>query len=299
MILIPATTHIITWQKQNLHDTATYYVQAVIRNVRTNTILDTVNLTDLGSSARFSGQWIVPQDGSGFGAEISIVKTIYEDSGYTQVSGIYGAWEDRYTIFDIAQRGSGNGGGGEGIDYAFLKALFEKVIDQKLEALPKPKELDLSEVTLEIDGIKQGLFEKLKSLFLFQSKTEKALNSIITKNDIKDLLEDVKRENKNQIAQLSKSTDQKIGAIKEEIVDDIIDAMPTVVSNASKQLTKEFFDKSVALDKKIDGVLSSVDERMKTPLELVLRTKSPEIEEDKKEENGRSEKINRLASYAR
>ena len=128
-ILIPGTSHQITWSIQNLTDTTTYYVKAVIRDLRTNIILDTLYLTDLGNG-RFSKTWNVPQDGQGFGRQIEIEKTVYEDSAYTIPSGLYGRWLDEYTIFNLANRlpsTGGYGGHGTQVDYKEITTIIKKL----------------------------------------------------------------------------------------------------------------------------------------------------------------------------
>ena len=157
MFLLPGTSHFITWQKQNLLDTATYYVRAVIRDVSTNSILDTINLTDQGSSQRFSGTWDVVQDPTGLGREISIVKTIYEDSGYTQVSGAYGAWEDRYTIYQFKNLNTGGGTATSTLDYSLFEKIIRKIIQLELKQLPKPEKIDLSNIQLRTGNAEQTL----------------------------------------------------------------------------------------------------------------------------------------------
>src|SRR5574337_612585 len=63
-------------------DSTTYYVRAVIRNARTDALIDTVNLTDNGNR-RFTKAWQVPADPSGLGFYIIVTTTVYTDSGYT------------------------------------------------------------------------------------------------------------------------------------------------------------------------------------------------------------------------
>lgn len=141
MILIPATSHIITWQKQNLLDESVYYPQAVIRNVKSGQVLAVLNLDHLGNG-RYAASWNVPPDASGFGTEISITKTIYEDENRSIVSGIYGAWEERYLIFDLKQIG---GGGGLTFDYSELQKTISNEL-AKLPQPPKPEPIDLKPI---------------------------------------------------------------------------------------------------------------------------------------------------------
>lgn len=123
------------------NDTGTYYVQAVVRDSVSGVIIkidgaNQVNLTD-GGNQRFSKVITAPTDVSGTGKWIDITTTVYEDSGYTTPSSIYGNEVETYLV---AQRFNpallnpnmfaGVGGQGPDIDYKKIRALFLEAVSQ-------------------------------------------------------------------------------------------------------------------------------------------------------------------------
>lgn len=297
MILIPGTTHQITWQKQNLQDTATYYVRAVIRDTKTNTVLDTIDLTDLGSSARFSGNWNVPQDEKGFGRQISIVKTIYENSSYTQVSGMYGAWEDRYTIFNLASRSPGSTGGSYGatqqIDYQLIKEIVEKVVETKIKELPepeKPKEFDPTSIIVEVGGIKESFKDLVARIFTLGEK-------IKTKDYSKEFgrIEESVESIVGDIADIQSSLKEHKRAILEG-VDDMSETTIGALNTAFEKLEKvqKTFEKD--FDSRVtDGINNLKNEISKDQKFEIVLNRAPEPQPKKEETKDRSSIINSLA----
>ena len=94
-------------------DLTTYYVRAVIRNAFTDEIIATLDLDSKGSQ-RYKKDWIVPRHSSGEPYYISIVTSVYTDSGYTTKSASYGDDENTYQVIDfstVKSGGVGNGGG--------------------------------------------------------------------------------------------------------------------------------------------------------------------------------------------
>lgn len=128
MILQPQEYFTIVRQLGDPNDANTYYVRAVIRNARTDAIVTTLSLTDQGSR-RFSLPWQVSADPSGQGFYISVLTSVYTDSGYTTKSDVYSEEMETYLI-DNRFRNLGGGGGGDGVDYKKLRAIFEDVLTQ-------------------------------------------------------------------------------------------------------------------------------------------------------------------------
>lgn len=165
MNLVPGTTHSVRWTKQNLVDTATYYVRAIIRDTRSDAILATFNLADLDGK-RFSYPWNVAEDPTGQGREIEIEFTVYEDSAYTQVSAMYGRWTEEYIISDPRLAGQAFGGGGGTTDYSFIADLLRKEIQKAVADLRKMKEVDLSGVEKRLDLLAKGVEKAQKTAAL-------------------------------------------------------------------------------------------------------------------------------------
>lgn len=155
MILRPQRNFTIVRQIANHLDTGTYYVRAVIRDAYTDDILATLDLDDKGGQ-RFTKNWQVSPDPSGLGREISIVTSVYTDSGYTTKSENYGDEENSHLIEENIQRG----GGGGGVDYYTVR----KIIREELEKLPKPEpfpEIPTPQVNVRLDSVLSAM-EELK-----------------------------------------------------------------------------------------------------------------------------------------
>lgn len=150
MQLHPREQFTIVRQIEDHTDSNTYYVQAVVRNAKTDAVIDTVNLVARGGQ-RYSQNWLVPVDGSGQGFYISILTTVYEDSGHTSKSALYGEKIDIYLVQERMNVNFSGGGGGSDIDYKKVR----KIIQEELEKLPPypetPKTITKTEiVTKEI-----------------------------------------------------------------------------------------------------------------------------------------------------
>jgi hypothetical protein len=153
MLLRPQRNFTIVRQIANHLDTTTYYVRAVIRDAYTDEILATLNLDDKGGQ-RFTKNWQVSPDPSGLGREISIVTSVYTDSGYTTKSENYGDEENSHLIEENIQRG----GGGGGVDYYTLR----KIIQEELDKLPKPEpfpDIPTPQVNVRLDSVLSAISE--------------------------------------------------------------------------------------------------------------------------------------------
>lgn len=155
--LEPAETFIITRQLEDPADTNTYYLRAYVRNAKSDTLLDTIDLTDKGSQ-RFRGNWDVPQDGSGLGFYVTILVKVFTDSGYTTESPLYARTEQQYLI---QQRWNTALGGGGGVDINYKKV--RRIIQEELEKLPqpiRPKDIDLVPI---LERIREN-YEKISNI---------------------------------------------------------------------------------------------------------------------------------------
>ncbi len=136
VVLHPGNAFTLVRQIANHTDAATYYVQAVIRNAYTDAIIATLQLTDKGGQ-RFKKDWAVPGDSSGQGFYVSIVTSVYTDSGYTTKSENYGDEETTYLIQDRVFAG----GGGGGID-AFT---VREIMREEIAKIPQPEPVKIPE----------------------------------------------------------------------------------------------------------------------------------------------------------
>lgn len=146
MQLHPREKFIITRQLQNSYITDTFYVRAVIRNAKTDTVIQTYDLTDKGSQ-RFTKEWMVPADPSGQGFYVSIVTSVYSDSGYTTKSDIYGDEEQTYLVQEryVFNPNYPAGPSGQDIDYKRIQKMiddsFRKFVSTKPETIVVTKEV--------------------------------------------------------------------------------------------------------------------------------------------------------------
>lgn len=134
VILQPQVHFPIVRQIANHLDTDTYYVRAVVRDADGITIA-TVDLKDKGEQ-RFQTKWRTPADGSGQGKYISIVTSVYTDSGYTTKSSNYGDEENTYLVFDRVMPAMRGGGGN--LDSGTIR----RIVQEELGKLPEPERFD-------------------------------------------------------------------------------------------------------------------------------------------------------------
>src|SRR5437879_3576262 len=129
--LYPQEEFVIARGLEDHTDSSTHYVQAVVRNVKTDTLIDTVQLTDQGNR-RFSKKWQVPADPTGLGFWILITSTVYTDSNYTTKDANYG---ERFEEHFIEARQHNHGGGGSDIDYKKIEKLMQDQLKAAFDTL--------------------------------------------------------------------------------------------------------------------------------------------------------------------
>lgn len=134
--LQPQKSFTVVRQIANHLDVSTYYVRAVIRNAYTDALIKTLDLTDRGEQ-RFSKNWQVPPDPSGEGFYISIVTSVYTDSGYTTKSENYGDEENTYLVRNHELLGRGGGG----VDAYTVR----RILKEELAKLPAPEKVEIPE----------------------------------------------------------------------------------------------------------------------------------------------------------
>ena len=167
MIIEPREYFAIVRQLPDHTDTNTYYVQAKIRNAKTDALIATVNLVDKGGQ-RFVKPWQAVADTSGLGLWISIATSVYTDAAYTTKSGNYGDDIDTLLIqqrYNPMRRGGGDGGetaGTPDIDYKKIdKILRTALADLKI---PTPEKFDLGPVMDLIAGTGKKITGSIESI---------------------------------------------------------------------------------------------------------------------------------------
>lgn len=204
MIIRPQRNFTIVRQIANHTDTATYYVQAVIRDAYTDDIIDTLQLTDKGGQ-RFTKNWQVVADPLGLGREISIVTSVYSDSGYTTKSENYGDEENTYLIEE--NRALVRGGGG-GIDSRTVKRIFK----EEIEGFAK-KYFDTLEESFETIKDKIEEITAKKSIKEIEN-TNTILNNLVK---LRDIVAEIPKQ-KTNLAPIEKGLEAVIQAIKKKEV---------------------------------------------------------------------------------
>lgn len=141
VVLQPQDYFTVVRQIANHLDVGTYYVRAVVRNAYTDDIIETLDLEDKGGQ-RFKRNWRVPADASGRGFYISIVTSVYTDSGYTTKSENYGDEEDTYLVQErvLTKMGGGSSGASGPDAYA-----IRRIVREEIEKIPKPEPVQIPE----------------------------------------------------------------------------------------------------------------------------------------------------------
>lgn len=125
---------------RNWTDNATYYVRAVVYDVRTGAVLSTTNLDQSSTNARlFIKTMQSPPDPVGTGRNVVAIASVYTDSSYTTKSDAYEEQEQYYLIKSVLPFL----GGGGSVDYRVIREMLQEVVAKGLDGLPKPQELNV------------------------------------------------------------------------------------------------------------------------------------------------------------
>jgi hypothetical protein len=183
LILQPQRPFPIVRQIANHLDGNTYFVRAVIRDAE-GAILDTVNL-DAKGAQRYQATWRVVPDPSGQGRYISVVTSVFTDSGYTTKSSNYGDEETTYLVFDRVMPAMRGGGGGN-LDAFTIRQIVQEALRElpkpeafNYDAIPKPIEYPMrwDEIILALDVLRRRI-ESLPQKGTDLSSLERSLASL-------------------------------------------------------------------------------------------------------------------------
>jgi len=236
VILQPQSSFPIIRQIANHLDSTTYYVRAVVRDADGNTIA-TVDLASKGGQ-RYQTRYRVPVDSSGQGAYISIITSVYTDSGYTTKSSNYGDEENTYLVFDrvLSTLRSGNGGGN--LDIATIRRV---VAEELAKVQPEPEE-DMPEApeVEEVDTISPQIAKLAETITSIQADISKIPTESLDLTDIKQAMETIYASIENKEVTPETDLTPVMSAI-DQLATDVIQELEytrTFVQGTEKQMTE-------------------------------------------------------------
>lgn len=151
-------------QLDNVSDTTTYYLQAVVRLNSTNAVLATINMTDKGSQ-RFVGSFTPPNDPGGSGYDISITTSVYTDSGYTSLSPVYSTVATDYRVQLLFSPAFGYGGS-SGVEPKVLRKIIQEELDD-LKKKKTPQPVSANQIREIVAEMLSPFFGNLESYLLY------------------------------------------------------------------------------------------------------------------------------------
>ena len=249
MQLDPQESFAVVRQLADHTDTTTYYVRAVVRNSRTDTTLETVNLTDRGSG-RFSNTYQVPADTSGLGFYISITTSVYTDSGYTTKSPNYG---DEIQTYLIQRRVPPfGGGGGSGLTAREVRKIVQEELGKAIKEPEGVKPIDFKPVYAETKKIVENAVNSiefpenditpiLRAVSLLEARILKIPTTHADRKDILDRFDEVL----DSVSEINPHLKQEVNSVLEK------------VSEATKELDAAISE----LHRRTDNILSEIGKK--------------------------------------
>lgn len=259
-------------------DVNTYYVQAVIRNAKTNATIATVSLTGQGSQI-FSNTWHVTSDVSGLGFYVVITRTVYDDASFATPSKLYAKVSETYLV---QQRVNGmvvGGGGGEDIDYKKIRKMIEEVI----RTIPVPQEIDLNPIIALLKRIDKKEVElplpvDLTPVLDAVSSTGVSIKKEIIKSFEKSLAELPAPKEQDLsfigdiVAQAEKTLAEKVATAKQEVLDTLVSTVQAMVQKNDTPIREflDYFLQKTTPDKTNDASLKTELGTKRTRLDTLL-----------------------------
>lgn len=151
-------------------DSNSYFVQAILRDTQSSTILQTLDLVQNSSySLRYEGIFNGVPDASGLGRAVDITITVYTDSGYTTPSPNYQVLNVACEVIQPWLPTLGSGGAGVVIDWDRIEKMIvkhkvegskltsEDIAQTLLARMPEYPQTDLSGIHSGIEKVIQQL----------------------------------------------------------------------------------------------------------------------------------------------
>lgn len=158
-------------------DTALYYIQAVIRDSSTGSILATKNLSRVGSTGRYTSSVQAPQDTLGQGRHIDVTISVYTDSGYSSYSDMYQIKIDKYMVKKATTNFFG-GAGGVDVNYDKIRSIVDETVSKRLGDV-KSKKTSLKGVYEVLGDIQDAIEVLTKKEIKFPEQKEVDLSGVM------------------------------------------------------------------------------------------------------------------------
>lgn len=290
MQLNPLEQFTIVRQLDWAADPNTYYVQAVIYNVQNNAVIAKVNLTGLGSQ-KFSQAWQVLGNPGMMGFYISIVTTVYTDSGYTQVSPTYSTDEHTYLIQQRYVPALGPNGGGIEFDYKMIRKLIQEELGFLKKKSPAIQTLNEFDVERVMNNVLGSMFDRvgspLKSLQDGYSRNEKFIGDMKKSQSEREQallagFEGILTEFMGRMGQESTAHHQRVATTVDRLAANISGMM----SKSGADNSKSFVENGESLKKMltehfnslIEGENSAREKKIKSFMEKSIRAALEQVE---------------------
>lgn len=218
--LTPKERFPIARQLDNASDPSTYYLRATIKDADGTTI-DTVDLTHIANHY-YSKTWEVSADPGQEGRFITITVKVYDDAGYSTLSGVYAATSETYLIQKRLVYNLVGGGGGADISYKKIEDIVNKGVgkikipDKKIDLSPIEENINrLHEHVGKVEGKIDEVKSQVASIEIPKPEPVDLSDVIGGIQQIADYLQDMQ-------ATILQHINSKSDDSKNEIMDDIL-----------------------------------------------------------------------------
>lgn len=260
------------YQIPQLQDTATYYVQAVVRDLVAGTILGTYNLNPLGNQA-FSKEWTTPADNSGGnGRELVITFTVYDDAGYTTPSMNYGAKAEYYRIIQPWNLMVSGGGMGfvSGFSSEEVRDPLMKGYEDHRKQIGEENKKHREEVRKAIDDLREEVemaIEKITGVSMDMGKNSSEKFSSLS--DTSKKMEDLHSHAVLSLQNVVESHEREKKELRQEFDSRFIEHSGKMgelfsekLNEAREDMKKDFNTQMVAFFRLLEHALSNIEKKI-------------------------------------
>ena len=255
MQLEPREFFTIARQIEDHTDSTTYFVRAVVRNARTDTLLETVDLTDQGSQ-RHSKEYQVPADTSGLGFYITITTSVYTDSGFTAKSANYGDVAETYLV---QARNAHLMGGGHSVftDFGKMKKILDVGLDAQAKKFPQPAEVKDIDFQGMLNVVVQRLAEMVSGIKIPEIPEQKEVDL----KPVTDAIENSKTAVISAVGNID---------IPKQVQTDLTPVLEAI-KNVEVKINKEDVDKAIEAVKLLEKTIGQINKESLPEMQELLR----------------------------